>query len=653
MIQIFLDNTQVYIKDGSTVKLTVENPMFDSGDSYTYEVELPLHIPQNRAFFGPLNRIDVSKGKRTFEARMMTDNRTVLTGTAVLTQVTETVARVQLLGSNAAMNFANASDGRYIDELELGDFASDSWPDKYSPGIRGSAYGYFPGNSNVLPAEYATSGKLGWVAYPVENSNADCICNEWRLIETAVGSGSYALAWEPKFVDIDGNTLSPSIMSPQPFLWFIAKKIAEATGATLADEDNILKQDDFLKRLFIVNASGYAQWNRALPHWTVNEWWRELQNSFGVVFYVDSSGRGRTVGRTSYYHQDTAVCHIPIVADELTVSMGEDSGSGDVSVSNVGFADFDADPIELLDQGVLDSARFIDTFDSLTAIREYAESLNDKEEWLESVRDVIFRCADGHQYIYFANYEGDRFTYPLGGTHPTFREVNIYRPRMANADSENVEVELRFVPCKFVDYEPAVLSRNRHPGAPGTSVQNQVATGSPVKILSRPDREETADIEERENVVLEDIINGDAEAVDKDATNEDVCYVAIQPDMPFMGTVFTVNNSAKTSLWPCPQRMTGNWWDVSGTQATYSAKYSLTLNRAEGINNIYTAQIADGVHIDARVKQCIKFYSESIPAVTDLFVIRNKRFACEKLEINITAQGMDRLITGYFYAIDL
>ena len=78
-----------------------------------------------------------------------------------------------------------------------------------------------------------------------------------------------------------------------------------------------------------------------------------------------------------------------------------------------------------------------------------------------------------------------------------------------------------------------------------------------------------------------------------------------------------------------------------------------SLNRAEGINNIYTAQIADGVHIDARVKQCIKFYSESIPAVTDLFVIRNKRFACEKLEINITAQGMDRLITGYFYAIDL
>lgn len=652
MIQIFLNDTPVYIKDGAAVKLTVENPMFDSGDSYTYDVELPLHLPANRDFFGSINRIDVSKKYLKYSARLVADNRTLLTGDAVLLQVTDTVAKVQLLGSGASLNFQNSADGRYIDELDLGDFATDTWPTRYTEPVRGTAYGYAPAG-DILPAAYATSGECGWVAYPVENSTAEVICNEWRIMETSAGAGKYAWEWEPKHSVRDNEEQPPCIVSPQPFLWFMAKKIAAATGVNLPDDDNILLQDDLLKRIFIVNASGYAQWNRALPHWTVNEWWQELQNAFGVVLTVDAGGNGRAVPRTAYYNSESSVTYIDKVADEFTVDVNDDT-EADVSTSNVGYADFDADAIDLLDEGVINSARFIDDFDSLEAIADYADSLEDKWGWLDSVRDVIFRCKDGHQYIYFANFEEDYDYKPLIRPCPAIREVNIYRPRMANSESSEVEKELRFVPCKLVEYEPTVMrkSDDRHPGAQGA--YPVVGTGTPVPILSRPDREETARLsEDAEGVILEDIINGDAEAVDKDATGEEQIYVALQPDVCEYPVSFAVNGNLRSATYPCPTRPLRRSWDVSGSFFGTGSKYALTLNRSEGIKNVYTSQIAEGVQIDTRVKQCIKFYSKEVPDVSSVFVIRNKKFACAKLEVNITAQGIDNIITGYFYEMEL
>lgn len=224
---------------------------------------------------------------------------------------------------------------------------------------------------------------------------------------------------------------------------------------------------------------------------------------------------------------------------------------------------------------------------------------------------------------------------------------------MANAESAEVEKELRFVPCKLVEYEPKVMRRsNRHPGAQGA--YPQVGNGTPVPILSRPDREETARLkDDSEGVILEDIIKGNAEAVDKEATGEDVIYLAIQPDVTEYPVSISINGTLKSCSYPCPQRPRRRSWDVSGSFFGNGSNYALTLNHSQGIKNVYTSQIAEGVQIDTRVKQCIKFYSETVPDVTDIFVLRNKRFVCSKMEVNITTQGIDKIITGYFYAIDL
>ena len=48
----------------------------------------------------------------------------------------------------------------------------------------------------------------------------------------------------------------------------------------------------------------------------------------------------------------------------------------------------------------------------------------------------------------------------------------------------------------------------------------------------------------------------------------------------------------------------------------------------------------------------IKFISNEVLKPTRAFLIHGQRFACEKLEYNITSKGVSPLVTGYFYKLD-
>jgi hypothetical protein len=94
MIELYLDDKVAIVNSNSTIKLTTENPYFSTSSSYTYEVELPLLIAQNREIFGMIHRKDITKKSRTLTARLVVDNEEVLTGSAVIKSISEgTIAR--------------------------------------------------------------------------------------------------------------------------------------------------------------------------------------------------------------------------------------------------------------------------------------------------------------------------------------------------------------------------------------------------------------------------------------------------------------------------------------------------------------------------------------------------------------------------------
>lgn len=105
MIELFLDNKQAALRDNVSIKLTRGNVYFTKSGSYTYDIDLPLDRPENRAIMGCINRKDVSAGYREFHAVLRVDNQVLLDGKAVIHQVTDSYVKLQLLGGNAEMNF--------------------------------------------------------------------------------------------------------------------------------------------------------------------------------------------------------------------------------------------------------------------------------------------------------------------------------------------------------------------------------------------------------------------------------------------------------------------------------------------------------------------------------------------------------------------
>lgn len=57
------------------------------------------------------------------------------------------------------------------------------------------------------------------------------------------------------------------------------------------------------------------------------------------------------------------------------------------------------------------------------------------------------------------------------------------------------------------------------------------------------------------------------------------------------------------------------------------------------------------VPVDAHNLITIKFITDDIPDPSKIFVFRNKRYICEKIEMNVTNDGIDKEKTGYFYEI--
>lgn len=76
--------------------------------------------------------------------------------------------------------------------------------------------------------------------------------------------------------------------------------------------------------------------------------------------------------------------------------------------------------------------------------------------------------------------------------------------------------------------------------------------------------------------------------------------------------------------------------------------WSLSLRPTQAAH--YIGQLhGNGYSFNTKAKSTIKFVSDEIPDPKSIFIIRNKRYGCEKIEASVKADGFDQLMTGYFY----
>ena len=668
MIEIFFDGEPAIPKEGQTIKLTAENPFFTKSTSYTYDVELPLSIEANRRIFGDIQRMDIQKEPRLMEARMVVDNITVLSGTAHITNVSDSSVKVQLLGEAASYNYGNKMDDTYIDEIDLGNWFMVTWEDgshwnyskqqweHYPEGtkFRGTARRVFERvkfnadgtytEDNILAKIY--NGTFPWVAYPVMNTNADIYCNgfAYRYIER--GSSKV----KPFFRGYSGQRASRPTDNPvvqaacvQPFVWIIAELVAKATGFRLAREDNALYKNAFFKRIFIVNANNMIECNKCLPHWTVNEFWTQLENTFGLVLSIDYAGKRMYLRqRADHYRHVAETVYLKQVVDEYSVEMDDDS-EADISVNNVGFADFDNDPGDLLEEYITENCEVNEELQSVDELLAWAKT---NQDTLSEYKGTLFKCKDGRQFIYSES-EG-------------IVEVNQFRPRLTDAGKDATEVELKFVPARFAEGVCEVFDYRTH--NQGWESDDTAVASFPVTLLQVPDKAEMDWYKSSNKVDLdiEAILKEEEEAGNKESDKNDCIIIAVMPDTYFDDLTVTITyKDGRTAegaeaKYPRPrlrEKVKAALTDSTATKE--DAPFSLSLIPIEGQENLAKHTISNAVVIDAKARQCIKFIAEKIPDPSSIFMIHNRRFVGEKIEPDISSSGLQRLLTGYFYELQL
>ena len=392
------------------------------------------------------------------------------------------------------------------------------------------------------------------------------------------------------------------------------------------------------RRIFIVTANNRIDIAKALPHWTVNEFLTQVERFLGVVFEVDEITKTCTLVSHQTWWTDTPL-PIEDIVDEYTSEVSKEDTS-DVSNGNIGYSMEDSE-FHLSDD-ILGAATPDNRFTSFAQMQTYLQNGASADD-----KNKLFNVL-GHQFI-LATIKDSAGNV----TEYYFKEVNQFGALMRQPDKKDIDVELKIVPATTtLQNVPFVMTTSYTQG--GKTYYNEVKLDEvPMQILTI---EGPSDVGEKLLVRAADSVKTDLESLIEgettvDSVSEiDKMFVAYVPER--MTAIYNEDMSC-VGEYPVVQPCSAYEVKRSGYGNKHiSAQNFLTLQKLQDKETIGNTSFADGTVIDTTVKYCIKFISKEVLKPTRAFLIHGQRFACEKLEYNITAKGVSPLVTGYFYKLD-
>lgn len=264
---------------------------------------------------------------------------------------------------------------------------------------------------------------------------------------------------------------------------------------------------------------------------------------------------------------------------------------------------------------------------------------------MSQMKNVLFQCADGRHFCY-SDSKG-------------MLEVNMFRPRMSNPDKKDVEIELKIVPARFVEDSLELMRYVDRGSGDSYSKQDEPLGNIPAVMLQVPgnsnmdwykgDPDSPLDIEA--------VINEEEDEPTANNDNPDEIYIAIADLVNFDTYDKPVELTSGGSFthaftYPRPLLRERTMAPLSGDIVRNDQPYSLSLIPIAGEINLASQTLHKDFKVQTRVRHCFKFVSSILPDVSALFIFHNKKFVCEKIEVDITVHGLSKLFTGYFYEVD-
>lgn len=392
MTQLFIDGKQAVIPEDFNVTVYYENAYFTKSSTYSLDVELPM--PENRHIFGMMSRMDKTKKQATYSAILIADGIRLVYGSAIVTGVTDTSVKVQLMSGNSEFNYI-LDDESYIDEVSWDYVEGDKSP--------------FNGQCQILNVQVEDEFEMSMI----------------KTVSGWVKNGDYR-------VSVGGFCL--------PYLTEIIKRIIRYKGYKVGYN---LFDECWMKNILVIGGFKSSrcrsydyknQYSSAfyMPHWTYSELFSNMEDFAGVVVSVND--RQRTVSLiplNEYFSTD--IVSIDEVVDEYEVEVDtESSEEKNSTINNIKY-DFPSNAVDNYDR-LSDDIRF-------NATRYEASSYEEaKAKWTKDNEANKVKTLYTAENRYYINKEEDNSN--------EFKEVDIYGDLIRDEESDNY-TSLKIAPVKI------------------------------------------------------------------------------------------------------------------------------------------------------------------------------------------------------------
>lgn len=636
MITCMLDGKRGYPSTSEKIKITYENQFVKDSGSYTYDISFPMAIAENRKLFGNIQRMDVKKNIADFEScRLYADNRLIMEGKGTVTAISNSTVKVQIVGGKSRIKYNSKFEKHYIDEIDYPSVILDTGvkEDIYTQsGVKMPNMGDKP-PFVFIDLSYANYvGQKGVaVLNPVNDETNEILANR-----ISVGQYDKLKINGHKF---KGTYAIMTNCAVQPYLMYILKKVMEYEGYTILKNDLYKVPWD---HLIIVNACKSGKIKDALPHWTVYKFIDELRKFFNASFVFDDVSKTVSISSTNEMLNNDCVSYE--CEDDFSVEYDED-GLDNISTSNVEYS-FDGaanrDWREVISQSVQKNY-VTKTYENTNAMVTAAEKMSEKER-----KTTIFKV--GFNYYVWADLPKDGNPENSETTEQR-TQCGFFNPVIRDMNSDTFQ-DLNICPAAMyprrnLDEKTTFLDKlgdkmgNAWIVVP--SVENE-------KEQSLEDME--VDDEGEYYYPVQDAMQGGVE--DSSAKEEDddkKMVVAFQAD--------NVENLQKHQALYCMDRLNGEQTEfrmpvlytdyrMYPKRLTAWALGTLSLEalpwrKSDGTSNNGRFSMAQ---IDGHHQITIKLITDEIPDPSKIFVLRNKKYICEKIEVEVSNDGVSREKTG-------
>ena len=640
MIECTIDGAKALPDTSNKIKVTYENPYVKDSGSYTYEISFPLAIDRNKECFGHVERLDVKKQLPSYEdCKLFVDNRLVISGKGTVKSITNTLLKLQIVGGASRIKYNSKMEKEFIDEIDYDATVIGQGLDKQygSPFINLDPDTNLGIKYNSIFIDLSEVNHVGgghFVLMPIYDETNGIIANNIVTLNYDYPDG-IAEDGTPKYKTVCLSQMYN--LAPQPYLIYILNKVLEHEGFTVVRNDFDVEP---WNRLVIANTRKSGRLRDCLPHWSVYNLIEEFRKLFNASFVFDEFTKTVSIKAQNELLNNDIIEYE--CEDEFTSDYDED-GLKNIVTSNLEYElenSANRSWREYISQSVRKSFPIVD-YENFAELLKAADSLKKKDR-----QTRIFHDLKTNRYFVWGDFEVSEDSEE---TSESIKQVGYFSPIIRDMSSEE-SVKLKISPVAMY-YKAKKFEEGEDNAWKGA---NDLLKDSFLFIPSAPNDKELGleDMTEDEDgeyyVSVVDAMQGtDAESTSTD--DDTVLQVMfVGKNIRDLKNGITYSSGAETDrkkhLWPITFT-DGSMWESWTGDDWRAPKETASLSLA----NLPHRQESMQQLVNKHNQFTIKFITDDIPDPSLIYIFRGKRYICEKIEMNVGQNGVDKEKTGYFY----